>query len=790
MLKNYFKIALRNLRKSKVYSIINISGLAISLATSILLLLWVKDEISYDRFNVNADNIYRISSKFGDDGKETIWDNTPAPIAYFAKKELPEVQDECRVTGKWDVMLFEYNGKKYAETNNGLVDPSFFTMFTFPLVKGNPKQPFTDDHSIIISESTATKFFGTDNPIGKLIKADDKNTYHVTGVMKDMPGNSSIKYNIVFDFDLLKHNYDGKSYWKDLNGDWGNYNYTTFLQLKPGVNTAAVGKKLADIHRHNQDGEFTKHLLYLANPLSKIHLYSSDGKDNGMMIVRVFFIVAIIVLLIACINYVNLITARAMKRSKEISLRKIVGAGKTSLFWQFLSESLLVFLISLFVATLLIYLVMPLYNSIAGKQIVFKPWNGGVLAVYGIMLLATLLLAGIYPAITLSAFKPLEAMKGKLSGIGSKGGFRKVLVVIQFSFTIMLMVSTIIIAKQLQYIRQKNLGYDKANVFTINMRNIADHYDAAKAELLKQPGILGVTESGSDILDNGSSTGDADWDGKTAAQQSFITGQLPVERNFIDVMGIKLAQGKGFSGTPADSSNFILNETAIAQMGIKNPVGKRFTFHDKKGVIVGVVKDFHFANLHTAIAPTVLFYNPGWRWKMYVKTTGKDAAQALAAASKMWKQYNPGYEFDYTFLDDEFNKMYQSDVRVGTLFNCFAVIAILISCLGLFGLVTFTAESKVKEIGVRKVLGAGVPQIVTLISKDFLLLVVIAAAIAFPVSWYGLNNFLQNYAYSTDLSWWVFAVAGLATLLIALLTISFKAVQAALANPVKSLRTE
>jgi putative ABC transport system permease protein len=790
MLKNYFKIAFRNLRNSKLYSAINISGMAVSLAACILLLLWVKDELSFDHFHKNINSIYKIAANMGQDGKETIWDNTPAPLGYFAQKELPEVAATSRVSGKWDVSYFEYNNKKFNETRNGLVDAPFFSIFSFPLVKGNPLQPFTDDQSVILSESVAAKIFGTENPIGKTLKADDKKTYHVTGVMQDMPKNSSIRYNVVFNFELLKQNYDGKGYWKSLNEDWGNYNFDTYLQLKPGSNAANVAQKLTLMHRRYQPGEFTKSLNYLVNPVSKMHLYASSGKENGMMVVRIFFIVAVIVLLIACINYVNLITARAAKRSKEISLRKIIGAGKANLFWQFLSESFLIFLISLIVATVLIYLVMPLYNDVAGKQIVFNPLSADVLAVYGITLLATFLLAGIYPAITLSSFKPLEAMKGKLSGLGSKGSFRKVLVVVQFTFSIILIVSTIIISKQLKFIREKNLGYDKENIFVLNMREIGNHYDAAKAELLKQPGIIGVTESGGDLMENGSSTGDIDWDGKALSQQNFIINQMAVEKDFLTVLNIKLAEGKTFTGTPSDSTNFILNETAIKQMGIKNPIGKRLTFHEKKGVIIGVAKDFHFASMHQKIEPLALFYNPGWIWKMYIKTTAKDAPKAIAAASALWKKYNPNYTFEYTFLDDAFDSVYKSDNRIGKLFNCFAVITIFISCLGLFGLVTFTAESKVKEIGVRKVLGAGVPQIVTMLSKDFLILVIIAGAIAFPAAWWGLGKFLEGYAYRTDMSWWVFAAAGVITLLIAVTTISFKAVQAALANPVKSLRTE
>ena len=791
MLTNYFKIALRHLRKSTTYSFINITGLAVSLAVSILLLLWVNDELSYDRFNIHAASLYKLSPKFGDAGSPTIWDNTPAPIAVYAKKEVPEVEDACRVTEDWTTSVYEYKGKRLTEWHNCRVDPSFFSMFTYPLIKGNPQHPFTDAHSVVLSETTAKRFFGDEDPMGKLLKADDKKTYQVTGVMKDMPGNSSIQYNMFFDFEQLEQEYDTTGYFKTLDANWGQYNYDTYVLLKPGANPVAAGQKMGAIHRRNQDIDFTKNLVYLLNPLTKIHLYASDGSQQGMMIVRVFFLVAVIVLLIACINYVNLITAGSIKRSKEISLGKIIGAGKAGLFIQFLSESLLLFLIALVCATGLIYLVMPLYNDISGKNIVFRPWAPDVLAVYGLTLLATLLLAGIYPAITLSSFKPLEAMKGKLSGIGSKGNFRKVLVVVQFSFSIMLITSTIIIGKQLKYIREKNLGYDKGNIFSFWMRNIDQHYEAAKTELLQQPGILGVTESGVDIINSGTGSSDADWDSKRPDQQAFTIGQMPVERNFLEVMGIKLAEGKGFTGTPADSSNFILNETAVKAAGIKEPaVGRRFTFHGIKGEIAGVVKDFHFQNMHTQIHPLLIQYDKNWRGKMYVRTTGKDAAKALAAVESLWKKYNRDYDFTYSFLDSAFNDLYKSDIHVGLLFNCFAVIAILISCLGLFGLVTFTAESKMKEIGVRKVLGAGVPQIVSLLSKDFLILVLVAAAIAFPVAWYGLHSFLQGYAYRTDISWWVFAAAGVITLLVAMITVSFKCVQAALANPVKSLRTE
>ncbi|PUZ24353.1 FtsX-like permease family protein [Chitinophaga costaii] len=788
MFSKYLTIALRNLRNNKTYSFINITGMALSLAISILLLLWVNDELSYDRFNLNAANIYKLSPKFDD---QNIWYMTPAPIAVYAKKQVPEVEDACRITSNGRVSLFEYNGKKFIERHNCLAEASLFTMFTFPFVKGNPQHPFIDASSIVLSETTAKTLFGDEDPMGKILKGDDKKLYTVTGIMKDMPANSTLHYNVVFNFQQLEQEYDTTNNFKTLNTNWDQYSFETYVLLKPNTSPVLAANKMGIIHRQNYDIPANKNLTYLLNPLTKLHLYALDGKEQGMMVVRALLMVAVIVLLIACINYVNLITARAIKRSKEISLRKIVGAGKAELFMQFLSESMITFLLALVLATGIIYLVMPLYKNISGKNIVFKPWSTNVLEVYGLTMLTTLLLAGIYPAITLSSFKPLEAMKGKLSGFGSKGNFRKVLVVVQFSFSILLITSTIIIGKQLKYIREKNLGYNKENVFSFWMRDMNGHYDAAVNELLKQPGISGVTESGVDIINSSSGSSDVDWDDKRVDQRSFTIVQMPIERNFIQVMGMQLVEGNGFTGSPADSANFILNETAIKAAGIKEPViGKRLTFQGIKGVIAGVVKDFHFQDMHQKILPLLMQYNEYWRGKMYVRTTGKDARIALAAAEKIWKEYNADYTFEYDFLDKQFDNLYQSDTHVGQLFNCFALIAILISCLGLFGLVTFTAESKVKEIGVRKVLGAGVPQIVTLLSKDFLALVLVAAAITFPVAGYGLNSFLQGYAYRTNLSWWVFGAAGAITLFVAMLTVIFKCIQAALTNPVCSLRME
>jgi len=439
----------------------------------------------------------------------------------------------------------------------------------------------------------------------------------------------------------------------------------------------------------------------------------------------------------------------------------------------------------------IIYFIMPFYNDLSGKNLIFNFYDGRVLVLYGCALLVTVLFAGIYPALTLAAFNPAVALKGLIPGLGKNAVFRKMLVVVQFTCSIILIISTVIIGQQLKYIRQKNLGFDKENIVTFNGRKFADHYDAIKAELEKQPGITGVTAGSNDIMNIQSSTGDAEWDGKTADQANFMINQMDVDRNFLKVMNLQLVSGTGFSGTPADSAHYIINEEAAKQMHIKDPVGKRFVFHNREGTIVGVVKDFHFQNMRLNIQPCIFSYKMFWNWwRFYVKTTSNNAPQAIAAIQKTWKQYNPDYELEYQFLDQRFDEMYKNDIHVGELFNCFAGIAIIISCLGLFGLVTYMAETKIKEIGIRKTLGASVSNIIMLLSKDFMKLVFISFFIAFPIAWFMMHKWLTNYAYRTTLQWWVFAVAGGCAFAIAFITVSSKAFRAAQSNPVKALRSE
>lgn len=788
MIKNYFKTAWRNLIKNKFYSLLNISGLAAGLTVGILILLWVQDEYSFDSFNSKAKSIFRLENRVGTGESIQIWENTAAPIGVMAKKELPEVKEVARISDNYNYTVFRYGDKVFNEEKTAFADPSLFSVFDFNLIKGSTAKPFSNLNSIVITASTAKKYFGDEDPIGKIVNAGDKLNLTVSGVIKDFPKNSSIQKDIWLPMDLLaKKMYEYQTDGRNLENDFQQFSYETYLVLQPNTDLKNLAVKLKQIHLRNKADDTD--IEYLPQALSAMHLYHADGTDGGIETVRMFIIIALLILIIACINYVNLSTARSMLRAKEISLRKIVGAAKWQLFIQFIVETAVLFLVATVLAIGLMYLLMPAFNKISGKEIEFGFANFGVWKVIALTMLATLLASSIYPAILLSSFEPLKALKGKMAARLSDVMFRKILVVAQFAISIVLIAGTFIISKQLDYIRSKKLGYDKENVIGFYMRNMNQHYDAVKANLLKMPGVTAVTRASNNIIDIGSQTGNNQWEGK-GKDETMMVRPMTIDKNFMSFFNMQLAEGSMFTGAVADSNHFILNETAIATARIKNPIGKKFKLWDVEGTIIGVAKDFHMASMKGKIEPVVFFYTPGNMSSIYIKTTGKDAAKAIAAAEKEWKTYNADLPFTYSFLDDVFNNLYKADQRTGTLFNIFALIAILISCLGLFGLATFTAQVRKKEIGVRKVLGASVSGIISLLASDFLKLVFVAILIAVPIAWYVMNKWLEDFAYKTNIGWMVFVFAGITAIAIALITISFQAVKASLANPVKSLRSE
>ncbi len=785
MLKNYIKTAWRNLLKNKFYSLINIAGLTAGLAIGILILLWVQDELSFNSFHKNTPNIYRLELFGGTGSSRQIYSVDVAPIGPLAKQQLPEVVDQVRITGNYDYSLYKFRDKVFGNENAVYADPSFFSIFDFHLINGNPAKPFADDNSVVITKSTAEKFFGQMNPIGKVLVADNKANFTVSGVINDFPKNSDMNFDMIMPMSLnMKTLLAQKT---DMSNNFSVLDYETFLVLKPGSSLKSLTTKIRQIHlNHKADDTDAEYLLL---PLSKMHLYNADMSDNGIATVRIFIIIALLILVIACINYVNLSTARSMLRAKEISMRKIVGAGKTQLFMQFIVETALLFSLAAVLAIGLIYILMPAFNQVASKQLTLNLADYHIWLTILAAITGTLAASSIYPALLLSSFEPLKALKGKISaGIGDVM-FRKILVVTQFAFSIVLIIGTIIITGQLNYIRSKNLGYDKTNVISFWMRDMTKHYDAAKAELLKQPGVLAVTRSNQNIVRFQGFSGDVQWDGKDP-KNNLIVHPIVVDKDLISFFKMKLVQGSSFTGAITDTARFILNETAIKEMGMKNPIGKRFKMQGIDGRIIGVVKDFHYASMKEKIAPSVFWYQPQYLNKMYIKTTRRDAPKALAAAEKQFKLYNGEFPFGYAFLDDIFNNIYQGEQREGTLFNYFAGIAIFISCLGLLGLAAYTAQVRTREIGVRKVLGASVSGVVGLLARDFIKLVLIAIIIAVPVAWFAMYKWLQDYAYRINISWWVFIVAGFAAVVVAFVTISIQTVKAALANPVKSLRAE
>jgi ABC-type antimicrobial peptide transport system permease subunit len=793
MFKNYFKTAWRTLWKNKFYSGINISGLAVGIAAAIMLLMWVQNELSYDKFNTDYQHIYRLSSQMKSNGEYMTWTGVPGPLAIFAKS-MPQVQSIIRTQNLFDQVLSDKDKKKIFDGNSiGVVDSGFFKLFSFHIIKGDKENLFPNLNSIAITKATAEKLFNNDDAIGKTVNFYNEN-FIVSGVLADFPKNSSIQYDAIVPMAVLAAEFTangGNGDWKTIDEDLGDFSFTTYVKLNPDANPVKTGQEFSAAYKKARNGD--NDATFQLQNLASIHLVSADGNNSALRMVQIFILVIVLLLAIAGINYVNLSTARSLIRAKEVSIRKIIGAQKLQLFFQFIVETFVLFCFATILAFVLIFLLMPLYNNISGETLSFNLSDIKVWEVTGIAVLGTLIASSIYPAILLSSFKPLESLKGKITSVVGMASFRKVLVVFQFAISVVLIVCTIVMSNQMKFIKNKDLGYDKSYVFSVPLsQGVVDHMSSVKAELEKQTSVLNVAASDAYNFSNVSgSTGDLDWKAKPANTNLMIT-QIAADKDFIPTMKIQFLEGHNFTGTPVDSSYYILNETAVKQMGLNPPyVGQPISFHSNKGTILGVVKDFNFHSLKEKISP-LIFYNYKYSTKniLYVRTSGSKAQDAIAAVEDQYKKYAAEVPFSYQFLDKSFEAQYKTDQRTGTLFNVFAGIAIFISCLGLFGLTTSTAQIKTKEIGIRKVLGASVSGIVQLLSADFLKLVILAIVIAAPIAWWATYKWLQNYAYKTNMSWWVFAISGFSMLLIALITLSVQTIKAARANPVKSLRSE
>ena len=768
------KLIIRNLRRSGVYSIINIAGLAMSLATCAFIMLWVQDEKSYDRFHSDAENIYMAAAHFKFEGGEMDAHLSSGVYATTAKENFGVVEDYCRIRNAGAGFL------KYEEVRSSSIsfyysDPNFFDFFNFPIVKGNRDNPFRNPNDVVINERLAVSLFGNEDPVGKTVFFDNGQAVHVTAVMKEIPRNTYLSQVDM----VCWHALDTVSFYHRMLNNWDGCEFLSFLRIRPGSDVTG----LVDQMNAKQPEQIKSMRSFSLQPLVNMHLYSIKGEPAGAKTVSLFQWIALIILVIACINYVNLVTARASKRHREIGLKKIIGAKKRELFFQLINEAVILFIFAVVIAFLLNIILLPAYNVLSGKEIAFGLFDVNIWGVYFAMFLSVVVLAGIYPAYLLASFKPTNVVQSIKTKRGSNL-FRKALVVTQFIASTALVVGTLTLGLQMKYIREKDMGYNREQVLLISLMNMRTHYDVVKAELEQQPSILGVAAASENIMNVGSGNGFGNWEGKTS-EGGVLHTQLRIDTSFVRVMGLELIEGENITST-ITKAQYILNEAAAKTMGLTDPVGKWVDTPDQK--IVGIVKDFHFQSLHQEIAPLVMFYAPNSIGRLYLRTRPGNTQQAIAALEKVWKQYNPDYAFNYTFLDETFDRIYKSDIQTSRLFGAFSIIAILISCLGLFGLVVFSAELKTKEIGIRKVLGASIPDVVNLLTKEFLILVGIAILIAVPLSYFWLDNILQDFAYRILLSWWIFAVAALITIVLTLLTVSAQAIKSAMKNPVEAIK--
>lgn len=806
MFKNYFKTAWRSLRKNNTFSLLNVIGLSIGVACSLLIALYVLDELSYDRFNTYADRIYRIDKqvKFGDFNYNGA--GTPAIIGPAFARDLAQVEQYTRFKSNPGVVIRK-NNESIREDKVIYADPTLFDVFTLDMIAGDKKTALQEPHSLVITESAARKYFFSLDVIGKTLLVNDTVNYKITGVIKDIPKQSHFNFDLFMPICELTQSQDNS---------WLPTNFQTYLLLRPGTDFREFEKQMNRVMEQylspqlqsklnmskdafDKAGNYIKCSLM---PLTYIHLHShlADelGINGSIRYVYIFSAIAILILLIACINFMNLSTAHSANRAKEVGIRKVLGSLKNNLIAQFLIESLVACFLSFMIAIGIAALLLPFFNQLAGKQIHASVLlSGPILSGILLLLILVSLVSGSYPAFFLSSFQPIKVLKGNLSTGFRASALRNTLVVLQFTISAILMIGTLVIYNQLQYIRDKDLGFNKEQVLILqNTDALNKNTKAFTNELLQMPGVKNVTSSGFLPL-TGSRTSQGfittpEFDGK-----NFTLMQAwPVDERYLPTFQIQLKSGRNFSAQyPTDSTAVIINETAARLFGGADPINKKlFLLADLKGKliaynIIGVIKDFNFNSLHDQVAPLVLNLQQD-NGGMAVRIDTRDIPGLLNEIKARWKSISPSQPFSYTFLDEEFNKQYRVDQRTGKTFLLFSILAILIACLGLFGLVTFAAEQRIKEIGIRKVLGAPITDILALLSKYFIKLLLLSICIASPIAWWAMNKWLQDFAYRISIGWWMFVAVGAICLLIALVTISFQVIKAAVANPVKSLRAE
>ncbi|MGZ3871278.1 MAG: ABC transporter permease [Mucilaginibacter sp.] len=792
MIRNYIKTTLRSLLKNRVYSFLNIAGLAIGIACASLIFLWIEDEVMFNHNFSKRDYLYRVMENRKINGVQSTGGNTPSPAAAALKAEIPGIKNTMRKS--WNMNELFVLGDKSINEEGTYADSSVFSMLTLPFVYGTPKNAFKETNAVVISQTMSKKFFGDVNPIGRTILLNAKQNFSVdgsfiiTGVFKDLPANSSFQFQWLSSFEL----WENKNSW--LKGQWGNNIIETYAEVQPSADLNPINKKLDRYLDTKSTGNAIRLFLFPMNDWN-LHNNFTNGKEDGGKIkyVKLFSTIAWIILLIACINFMNLSTARSEQRAKEVGVRKVMGAGKNKLVLQFIGESIITSFISVFAAVLLLYLLLPAFNSLVEKQLsidVLDPVHLGFLIGVGFI---TGLTAGSYPAFYLSSFNPVYVLKGIKIKSGSGVDFiRRGLVVSQFVVSIVLIISTIIIYQQVNHIKTRNLGYNKDNQLNVNLQgSLKKNFGVVKNDLLATGVVADAALNEFLAMQVYGSSNGFNWQGKDPNEKISVNNDH-VGPGYLRTMGIKLVEGRDFyQDAKVDSNNIIINQSLAKKMGKAGKVGSRITVDKYQLQVVGIINDVVYNNMYGESDPLILFCNPNMANNLTIHVKpGTDISRAIEKIGAVIKKDNPGYPFEYTFLDEQFNNLFKSENLAGKLAGVFAVLAIFISCLGLFGLAAYTAGRRIKEIGIRKVLGASVNGLVALLSIDFLQLVALSCLIAFPAAWWAMSKWLQDYQYRIEIHWWVFALSGVLAVLIALATVSFQAIKAALINPVKSLKSE
>ena len=803
-MNSFFNLFLRVTLRNKTFSVLNILGLAIGMAGFILIMLWVFDELSYDKFNENSSRIYRVYIRFNLDGTENSHVTCPAPAAAALRSDFPEVENVVRFRD-YGSSIISYGDNSFTEERIIFADSTVFEVFTFPFVSGDPKTALRAPRTITMSESMANKYFGLEEPLGKMLTLDDTMDYQITGVFKDIPSTSHIH------FDFIASTYSNS---ESSQASWINFNFVTYVLLKEHASGKAFEEKLSLLVDNyiapqfeqvmgatwEQFTETGAYLYFRTQKLNDIHLYSHEsgelGINSDIQYIYIFVIVAIFILVIACINFTNLSTAKATVRTKEVGLKKMFGEARGSLAGKFILESLVIVIIAFIIAIILVELSIPYFNGLSGKMLSLNPLDPKIGVGLLALIIVTALLAGSYPALYLSSFRPIAAIKREMFTGRKRSLFRNILVAGQFAISLILLMSTLLLLKQMTFIQQKKLGYDKENLVVLkNTYLLGNSLESFKLEVLQNPSIMSATVSGYLPIPSNRSQDGFYKDG--IRSENVVAYQAwRIDHNYLQTLGLKITRGRNFSKDLAsDSSAVLLNETAARSLGWDNPLGEKIGKPTNANVVeiytvIGVVEDYNYESIHVPVAPLILMLKPHRDAITLRFSSNTDLSNAISGLQTTWERFAPHQPFEYTFIDESLNNMYTSEIRLGKILGIFTGLAFFVSCLGLFGLALFTTEQRRKEIGIRKVNGSGVAQIIGLLSFDFTKLVMIAFVIATPIAYYIMLRWLESFAYRTSISWWIFILTGLVSYIITMLTIGFQSYRAATANPVESLKYE